>query len=305
MRTTVLTLAVALLIVGSAPAAEPTKAVTKDSQQPVLRLGAVCGGPNAVTVFRSLRYYLAKNGMPIEFTLYSNYDGLVEALHKGHVDIAWNSPLAHGKFHVLAGDSMAVCMRDVDCGYRVKLIVRKDANISSVGDLMGKTMIFGSCDSADCTVLPVYLLKKEGVSFDKVKVVSLHNEVDEKGVPCHSQQHVWQALVKGRGQAGVISQNMWKRLQTEQPKEADQFKEIWTSPPFSHCVFTARKDFDKATAERFSKLMLAMDGKDPLTAEILKLEHCGKWVSGGQPAQEGFEHLFKALRESPKLPFQP
>ena len=60
-----------------------------------------------MTVFREIRYYLAQNGMPIEFTLYSNYDALVKALHEGQVDIAWNSPLAHGKFHVLAGDSQA------------------------------------------------------------------------------------------------------------------------------------------------------------------------------------------------------
>src|SRR5262249_17386963 len=123
-----------------------------------------------------------------------------------------------------------------------------------------------------------------------------------KGVPCHSAQHVWQALVKGRGQAGIIGQGMWKRLQETQPEEAAQFKEMWTSPPFSHCVFTARKDFDKETCAKFSKLMLAMSGKDPAAAEVLKLEHCTKWVPGGTEAQEGFGHLIKALKEQPTLP---
>src|SRR5262245_7324308 len=241
MRSTVIALVVALVSVGSIPAAEPTG---KSDSQRTLRLGAVCSSPNSVTVFRGMRYYFAKNGMPIEFTLYSTYDDLIDALNKGQVDVAWNSPLAHAKFHLLAGDSQAVVMRDVDCNYRVKLIVRKDAGISTLDDLKGKTMVFGSCDSADCTVLPVYFLRKEGVAFDKVKVLSLHNEVDEKGVPCHSQQHVLQALLKGRGQAGVIGQEMWKKLQADRPEEAAQFKEIWTSPPFSHCVFTARKDFD-------------------------------------------------------------
>ena len=55
---------------------------------------------------------------------------------------------------------------------RVKLIVRKDADIAGLGDLADKTMVFGSCDAADATVLPVYFLKKEGVSFDRVKMMS-------------------------------------------------------------------------------------------------------------------------------------
>lgn len=295
-------LAVAALAL-SAPAYGQDNRATPDAKggQP-LRIGAVAYSPSSVTIFRGIRYYYAQNKMPIEFVLYSTYDGLTEALYKGQVDVAWNSPLAHAKFHLLAGDSQALAMRDVDRDYKVKLIARKDAGISALADLKDKTMVFGSCDSADATVLPVYFLKKEGVNFDKVKILSLHCEVDEKGVPCHSQQHVLQALLKGRGQAGIIGQDMWKRLQADKPAEAAQFKEVWTSPEFSHCVFTARKDFDQQRGERFTKLLLAMDGKDAVTAEILKLEHCGKWVEGGKAAQDGFGHLLKALRESPSLP---
>ncbi len=135
-----------------------------------------------------------------------------------------------------------------------------------------------------------------------MKILSLHKEVDEKGIPCHSAQHVWQALLKDRGQAGVIGAEMWKQLQTDKPEQAALFKEIWTSPPFSHCVFTARKDFDQALAAKFTKLMLAMDSKDPSSSEVLKLEHCSKWVRAGSEAQEGYGYLFKALKAQPTLP---
>ena len=36
------------------------------------------------------------------------------------------------------------------------------------------------------------------------------------------------------------------------------------------------KDFDKDWLARFTKLMLAMDGKDPVTAEILRLEQAAE-----------------------------
>jgi phosphate/phosphite/phosphonate ABC transporter binding protein len=304
MHVSFLTLCTAALLGASARGEEkaPAKTAEKECCCDVLKVGGVAYSPKAVDVFRGLRYYAKKKGMAIEFVLYSTYNDLNEALAKGQVDLAWNSPLGRAKFHLTAGDSMAVVMREVDRDYRVMLIVRKDAGVGPLGDLAGKTMVFGSCDSADCTVLPVYFLQKEGVNFDKVKVLSLHQEVDDKGVPCHSAQHVWQALLKGRGQAGILGADMWKRLQADHPEQAAQFKEIWTSPPFSHCVFTARKDFDKEIAAKFAKLMLAMDAADPAAAEVLKLEQCSKWAPAGAEAQEGYRSLLEALKQKPSLP---
>jgi phosphate/phosphite/phosphonate ABC transporter binding protein len=304
MLTRIVALLAAGVLLSVGPAYTDEKApVKKEKDSPAaLKVGAVAYSPGSVNIFRGMRYYFAKNNMPIEFVLYSTYDSLNEALAKGQVDVAWNSPLGHAKFHLKAGGSQTVVMRDADVDYRVKLVVLKDSGISSLGDLNGKTMVFGSCDSADSTVLPVYYLKKAGVNFDQVKVLSLHDEVDEMGVPCHSQHHVLQALLKGRGQAGIIGVDLWNKLQADKPEQAARLKEVWTSPPFSHCVFTARQDFNKDTAERFRKLMVAMDGKDPVTAEIFKLEHCTKWVPAGKKAQEGYTDLLTALRTPNQLP---
>jgi len=282
----------AFLVVGSGRAETPAG----NSKQYVLRLGGVAYSPDSVTIWSGIRHYFAKNGMPVEYVLYSTYDQLVDALQNGQVDIAWNSPLAHGKFHMLAGGkSQTLVMRDVDCGYRVQLIVRKGAGIASLADLPGKTMVFGSCDSAEATVLPIYFFKKEGASFDKIKILSLHKEVDALGCPCHSERHVLKALQKGQGDAGIVSLELWKHFTADQPAEAAKFKSIWVSPPFSHCVFTAKKNFDKKLGERFTKLMLSMDMNDPLTAQILRLEHAGRWVAG---SQEGYAPLLEALRDA-------
>ncbi len=299
-------LVTATLFLSASSLAADDKSVAKEPKNccsgPVLKIGAVAYSPSCVTIFRAMRHYFAKNEMPMEFVLYSTYDELCDALEKKHVDLAWNSPQAHAKYHLKAGDSQTLVMRDADVNYRVKLVVPKDSGITSIKDLHGKTITFGSCDSADSTVLPAYFLKKEGVDFERVKVLSLHEEVDALGCPCNSQQHVLEALLKGRGQAGAIGPELWSELQSKQPDRAAKLKEIWVSPPFSHCVFTARKDFCRETGARFTKLMTAMDGKDPLTAEILKLEYCTKWVPAGKEAQEGYTDLLDALRAPSSLP---
>jgi phosphonate transport system substrate-binding protein len=266
-----------------------------ETRAKVIRIGAVAYSPAAVTIFEDIRRYFDRKGLPVDYVLYSNYDSLVEALQKGQVDIAWNTPLAHAQYHRKAGNaSQALVMRDVDCNVRSMLVVRSDAIIRTLDDLKGKTMVLGSSQAAEASVLPVYFLNREGLNLNRVKVQSLDGQVDLRGNPCSSEVHVLKALQENRGQAGVIGERLWKHLSQHQPDQVSGLRALWVSPPFSHCVFTASKDFDKELAGRFTKLMLAMDANDPLTAEAMRLEGTRKWVAG---SQEGFQELLKALDE--------
>jgi phosphonate transport system substrate-binding protein len=266
------------------------------ADRPTLRIGAVAYAPDAVTIFDGIRRYFGRNGMPVDSVLYSNYDALVEALHKGQVDIAWNTPLAHAKYHLLAGGaSKTLVMRDVDCGFRSMLIVRQDSGITALDGLAGKTLILGSREAAEATVLPLHFLEGEGLVSDKLRVLSLDREVDLRGNPCSGEVHVLKALREGRGQAGIIGERLWKRLSRDQPDQLSGLASLWTSPPFSHCVFTARDDLDEGLARRFTALMLAMDPADPLTADVMRLEGTERWVAG---SPEGFRELIKALKQA-------
>lgn len=269
--------------------------IPQRTQEHVLRIGAVAYAPSAVTVFESLRRYLSSRGLHNDYTLYSNYDSLVAALAEGHVDIAWNTPLAHARYQRMCGNAgQELVMRDVDCDFRSKLIVRKDAQISCLADLAGKTLVLGSRDAAEATVLPVHFLKRQGADFNRLQVLSLDGEVDLRGNPCSSEVHVLNALQTGRGQAGIIGERLWQRLVVENPAAVEELRELWTSPPFSHCVFTARPELDRGLASEFTKLMLSMKPDDPLAAEVMRIEGTNKWVSG---SRDGFETLLQALKE--------
>jgi phosphonate transport system substrate-binding protein len=266
-------------------------AATSDEPKPI-RIGAVAYAPSAVTIFSGLTRYLNKNGLASDYVLYSSYDALVAALDNGEIDIAWNTPLAHAQYHVKNKcASQTLVMRDVDVDVRSTLVVRADSEVKSPADLAGKQLVLGSLQAAEATVLPVHFLKKEGIDFGKVKVVSLDAEVDSKGNPCASPLHVLQALREGRGDAGIITMDLWNHVKN-QPGTKDLLKQVWTSPPFSHCVFTANAKFDKKLGERFTKLMTAMDAKAPETAEVMRLEGTRKWLPG---SPDGFAELINAL----------
>ncbi len=269
----------------------------KKTQAKAIKIGAVAYSPSAVTIFEGICRYLNHNGLRADYVLYSNYDALVEALQKRQVDIAWNTPLAHAQYHLKAGNSsQTLVMRDVDCNFRSMLVARADANVRSLDDLKGKTLILRSRQAAEASVLPVHFLGKEGLNLNQVKIHSLDGKVDLRGNPCSSEVHVLKALNDGVGDAGIIGERLWNHLSRDQPDQVSGLKAIWVSPPFSHCVFTAGATLDTALASQFTTLMLAMDPNDPSTAEAMRLEGTKKWVAG---SQQGFQELLKALREEP------
>ncbi len=287
-----------VLALASSPLAggERARPAARENAAPprAVRVGAVAYAPSAVTVFDNLRRYFAKTDLPVDYVLYSNYDALVDALAKGHVDVAWNTPLAHARYHLLCkGQSQTLVMRDVDRDCRCVLLVRRESGIKSPAGLSGKTLALGSRDAAEAVVLPLHYLKTERVALDGVKFLKLDEELDLRGNPCSSPAHVLKALRAGRADAGIVPERLWTTLASRKAADAEGLEAVWTSPSFSHCVFSASKDFDKTLAARFTQLMLAMDGKDELTAEILRLEGARRWVAG---SPDGFRTLVESLR---------
>ena len=289
-----LTLFVAMLAAVSARSDDRSSQPLAATEKAVVRIGAVAYSPGVVTVFNDLRQYLNRHKFHCDYVLYSNYDALVAALERREIDMAWNTPLAHAQYHVRSGlASQTLVMRDVDVDVPSVLVARVDSAVNTLSDLAGKRLILGSADAAEATVLPVHYLKKEKADLDKVTLISLDKEVDFKGNPCCSPSHVLQALNEGRGDVGIITESLWRQVEADQPGNR-KLKRIWTSPAFSHCVFTASKDFDAATAKRFTELMTSMTANEPGCSEIMRLEGTQKWLPG---RAAGFADLVEAVRQ--------
>src|SRR5258707_570718 len=125
-------------------------------------LGAVAYAPQVITIWEGIREHFKNEGAPMDFALFSNYERQVEELLKGHIDIAWNTPLAHVRVRQRTNnESLSLGMRDSDRDFRAKVIVRRDSGIKSVKDLAGKTLAVGSSDSTQARILPLYFISHE------------------------------------------------------------------------------------------------------------------------------------------------
>src|SRR5215475_12287856 len=92
--------------------------------KPIL-VGAVLYNPKVSVIWDIISAFFQDNSCPIDTVFYTNYELQVEALLKGHIDIAWNSPLAWLDAQRQSDSTCrAIAMRDTDCD-RVSYLITK------------------------------------------------------------------------------------------------------------------------------------------------------------------------------------
>ena len=264
-------------------------------QEKTILLGAVAYDAKVVTIWEGIREHFVEQGVPMEFTLFSNYEWQVEALLKGHIDIAWNTPLAHVRVRQrTGGQSLSLGMRDSDRDFQAKIIIRNDRGINSLKDLEGKTLAVGTSDSTQARILPLYFLGHEGVDVSRVNVIAFEGDMGKHGDTGNSELEVLKALHEGAADSGTIGDLVWVNEQAAGRVDTDRIKVLWTTPGFDHCMFDGRPDLPLSKAESFKRALFAMKWDNPRHRRLLELEGLHEWMP---PREEGYQSLIEALKQ--------
>jgi phosphonate transport system substrate-binding protein len=192
------------------------------------------------------------------------------------------------------GKSRSLGMRDTDRDFRAKLVVRKDAGIRSLSDLVGKTLAVGSRDSTQARILPLHFLKKEGVDLSRVKLLPFDTDLGKHGDTGTSELDVLAALHDGRAQAGTVGDLIWTLEQAAGHVDANKIEVLYTTPGFDHCMFDALPTLSDEKVRAFEKAIFAMKWDNPQHRRVLELEGLKMWVP---PREEGYGSLKAALDE--------
>lgn len=258
-------------------------------------LGAVAYDAKVVPIWEGIREHFRAEGVPFDFALYSNYERQVESLLAGHVDVAWNTPLAHVRVQRRTGGrSRSLGMRDSDRDFHARLIVRRDAGIGGLADLAGKTLAVGSRDSTQARILPLHFLGAQGAPLDRVHLLPFDSDVGKHGDTGRSELEVLAALVEGRAEAGTVGDLIWVLEQAAGRIDPGRLESIWTTPGFDHCMFDALPSLPAAKAEAFQRALFAMRWEVPAHRRLLELEGLKQWLP---PREEGYASLVAALDE--------
>ena len=263
-------------------------------------VGAVAYDPKVVTIWEGMRrYFHEEAGMAVEVVLFQSYEAQVSALLAAssdltpRIDIAWNTNLAYLQADAWSNHRCRpVAMRDTDIGWTTKIVAVTGGPIVALADLRNRTLALGSRDSGHAAILPVYFLEREGlVEGQHYRTLRFNSDVGKHGDTGTSEAEVVRAVLDGRADAGAIGSPFWRALGKERLVPEGALTEIWTSPPYNHCMFTARPDLDPSLEQSFAKALDGMSYDNPSHRAVLDAEGLRRWES---PHLDGYESLQKA-----------
>ncbi|WP_320775908.1 phosphate/phosphite/phosphonate ABC transporter substrate-binding protein [Streptomyces sp. CRN 30] len=265
-----------------------------------LLMGAVAYDPKVVAIWTGFRTWLTERGLPFDFLLYSHYERQAEDLVDGRIHAAWNSPLAWIRCRRLAaarGASLRpLVMRDTDRGLRSVIAVRADAPYATVHDLKGRTVAVGAVDSPQATLIPLSLLRAEGLRPGAdVRVRRYDVGVGLHGDHIGGEREAVRALLSGEAAAACLLDASHLLFGQEGTLPPGSTRILASTAAYDHCVMAVNEAAPASLVDRFGALLLGMDPADAEVRRLFELEGLNAWVPG---RTEGFAALETAVDET-------
>ncbi len=266
-------------------------------------VGAVAYDPKVVTIWEGMRrYFHEETHLPVEVVLFQSYEAQVFALLAPpgeavpRIDIAWNTNLAYLQADEWSGHACrAVAMRDTDLGWMTKIVAVTGGPISTLADLKNRTLALGSRDSGHAAILPVHFLALQGLHEGRdYRTLRFDTDLGKHGDTGTSEVEVVRAVLDGRADAGAIGSPFWNTVRSERLVPEGGLRELWSSPAYSHCMFTARPGLDLEQEHRFAEALLAMSYDNPGHRSILDAEGLRRWLT---PHLDGYDALRQAATQ--------
>ncbi|MFO7856824.1 MAG: phosphonate ABC transporter substrate-binding protein [Paracoccaceae bacterium] len=193
MKTLVTAAAAAFVLAGAAEAQEIEE----------FRIGLL-GGENASDRLRSNECLRARTeellGVPTKLFAPADYNGVIEGLLGGNLDMAWLGASAYAKVYMTDPEAVEPVLvkinTDGSYGYHSIGFARVDSDIEDLGDMEGKVFAFGDPNSTSGYLIPAVEIPTAGYSMEPGEYFS-----DVVFVGGHEQTIV--AVANGDVDAGV------------------------------------------------------------------------------------------------------
>lgn len=248
----------------------------------------VMGGENAqdrMTSNECLRKYAEEElGVPVKLFTPADYDGVVQGLLGGALDMAWLGASAYAKAYLTNPEAVEPALvkanLDGSTTYYSIGIARKDQGVASMEDLKGKVLGFGDPNSTSGYLIPAVEMPKAGYSvepgqfFKDVKftggheqtIVAVKNGDIDGGVTWADGQGEWEdgynsGALRKAVDAGLVDMN--------------DMVEVWRSSPIPEGPVVLRKALPDEVKAKMTALVAGLIEKD---------KDCAYGVAAGETA---------------------
>ena len=238
------------------------------------RIG-ILGGENAQDRLASNECYRAKAedllGVPVKLFTPADYDGVIQGLIGGNIDMAWLGASAYAKAYMNDPDAIEPVMvkTNVDgtYGYHSVMFARKDSGIRTLEDLEGKVFAFNDPNSTSGYLIPsIELPNQLGMPLDEYfsavkftggheqSIVAVYNDDVDASVTWADGMGAWadgynSGALRKAADAGLVDMN--------------ELVEIWKSKPIPEGPIVLRSDLPERVKVDIATLTASLPYMDP------------------------------------------
>jgi phosphonate transport system substrate-binding protein len=252
-------------LIGAALALGPTPMALAADPNPALLKVALLPDENASALIKRnqpLKDYLEKElGKTIELIVTTDYSSMIEAMRFGRIDIAYFGPLsfvlAKSKSDI---EPFAAMVTDGKATYRSVVIANAQSGVNTFLDIKGKKMVYGDRASTSSHLIPKSMLAEAGLVQDR--------DYQQNFVGAHDAVAV--NVANGNGDAGGLSEVIWKSLVERKLIDASKVKVLGYSKEYPQYPWTMRSDLTPDLKDKVRKTFLGL--KDPVVLKNFKAE---------------------------------
>ena len=228
------------------------------AQQPTeLRVGLI-PSEDAQAIMRASQQVMeqlaAKTGMKVKPFVANDYNGVIEAMRSGKIDVAYFGPFSYVLASQLANAeafAIPVAKKSGKSSYQSLIISRKDKGPATVAQLQGKTFAFVDPSSASGHLFPKAGLKGDGVDTDKYFSRVIFSGSHDASI---------MAVANGKVDAAAVADPIFQTAIAKGHVKAEDFQVIWRSQPIPESPMAWRKNLDEATKKKVAAALAEIKG---------------------------------------------
>ena len=226
----------------------------------------------------------AKASVRCEWIDIDSYQGVVDALGNGSIDVAFLGGATFVRAREEFG-AIPLAIRDVDTRFSSTLVVRADSSARRLEDLRGKPFSFGNRSSTSGHVMARYFLTRAGIEperhFSRLEYSPNHDETLAR-------------VASGSVAAGISNSAVAYGAMARGGRYAGVLRVVWETPPYIDYVWVARRDLPEGLRSRLVNAFLDLDRDVPEEADALRSEGAGGFLP---PRAREHAQVAEALRQ--------
>lgn len=255
--------------------------------QSVIRVGLIPSEDSRAMLASSQQLLdaLEKNlGVKVQGFVAADYNGVIEAMRAGHVEVAYLGPFSYVLGTTVANIEAFATAETSKSGrtfYHSQIITRKDSGIKDIKDLKGKTFAFVDPSSTSGHLFPKAGLIKLGIDPDTYFGRVLFTGSHDANALAVANKRIDAATIADRILDAAVQKNLVKR---------EDIHVVWTSDPIPESPTVWRKNLSPELKAKIKAAFL--DIRDITWADQGKLN---RFVETNDAAYDVIRDTAKAL----------